>query len=133
MALPLLQVDPGRSFDEMDVVLPPPAQRADICCMDLTAHFLVTGTRSGLISCHTVGQQPVAVNEYRHEGGGVLSLYAQPGGARLVFQDEQQAVMMLNQVRGCHGSTLTTAPLQLCQQHLLPGPSGQQPGTIWVL
>ncbi len=84
-------------------MLPPPSQRADICCMDLTAHFLVTGTRSGLISCHTVAQQPVAVNEYRHEGGGILRLFAQPGGTRLVFQDEQQAVMMLNQVRRCLG------------------------------
>lgn len=96
-------MDPGRSFDEQDVVLPPPSQRADICCMDLTPHFLVTGTRSGLISCHAVAQQPVAVNEYRHEGGGILRLFAQPGGTRLVFQDEQQAVMMLNQVRRCWG------------------------------
>ena len=86
-------------MDEFDVVLPPPPQRPDICCMDLGEQLLVTGTHSGLVACHALGQQPVLVNEYRHTGGGIVALFAQPGGTRVVFQDEQQAVLLLNQVR----------------------------------
>jgi hypothetical protein len=89
-------------MDEYDVVLPPPPQRPDICCMDLGERLLVTGTRSGLVACHALGQQGhalVSVNEYRHTGGGIVALFAQPGGTRVVFQDEQQAVLLLNQAR----------------------------------
>ena len=38
------------------------------------------------------------MNEYRHEDGGVISIYPQPTGSRLVFEDERGNVCLFNPV-----------------------------------
>ncbi len=63
-----IKVEPGRAPDEHDVVIPGPGQPANITCVALTPTFVITGSRTGILSYY-LSPDVAPVNEYRHDDG----------------------------------------------------------------
>lgn len=51
-----IEMPPGVGEDEYDMMLPPPGQAANISCVALTDHFLITGTTEGGKSSISIGR-----------------------------------------------------------------------------
>lgn len=92
-----IAVEQGRAPDEQDVVVPGPGQPANITCLALTPTFVITGSRTGTLSYYLT-PDVAPVNEYRHDEGGIVRLFPQPSGARLLFEDEKGGLHLFNPV-----------------------------------
>ncbi|KAI5082974.1 hypothetical protein GOP47_0002717 [Adiantum capillus-veneris] len=70
---------------------------ADITCMGLTPEFLVYGNRARSIFYFSLQEQsPLPVTEHCHVDCGILRLWLNPCGSRLVFEDEHHSIYLFN-------------------------------------
>ncbi|PNW73788.1 hypothetical protein CHLRE_13g572700v5 [Chlamydomonas reinhardtii] len=92
-----ISVEAGHAPDELDVVIPGPGQPANITCVALTPTFVITGSRTGTLSYY-LSPDVTPVNEFRHDDGGIVRLFPQATGARLVFEDDKGALHLFNPV-----------------------------------
>ena len=83
--------------DHSEWSVPAKGQQSDIATMALTYHFLITGTSRGNIAYYLVEDRNV-VNEFRHDDGGIVRLFPQQDGTRLVFEDDTRAIFLYNPV-----------------------------------
>ncbi|GMH41872.1 hypothetical protein BSKO_09782 [Bryopsis sp. KO-2023] len=86
--------DPNDS-DNFDVL--PSSQSSNISCFALTEHFVILGSKNGVITYY-VSTGLAAVNEYRHDGGGIQKLFPQPDGTQLIFEDNMHNLFLFNPV-----------------------------------
>eukprot|EP00798_Chlamydomonas_sp_ICE-L_P012670 gene12669-15902_t len=129
-----IEIELGRQMDEFDVVLPPQGQPQHITCVAISEHFVITGSKQGILSyflvehitCVDIFEQFVItgskqgilsyflvedcspVNEYRHDDGGLSRIFPQPSGSRLIFQDERGNICLFNPV---NDQVLVTPPI----------------------
>lgn len=90
-------IEEGHGDDDEMVLPPPTASNQTITCVALTDHFIVTGSKQGII-CYYLAQDMSLVNEYRHEEGGISRIFPQPSGSRLVFLDDRGTLHLFNPV-----------------------------------
>ncbi|MCO5579580.1 hypothetical protein L7F22_033437 [Adiantum nelumboides] len=70
---------------------------ADITCMALTLDFLVYGNRARSIFYFSLQEEsPLPVTEYCHADCGIMRLWLNPCGSRLVFEDERHSIYLFN-------------------------------------
>ena len=56
-------------MDELDQVIPSPGQNMTVTCVALTQHFIITGSRQGVIAYY-LASDVSPVNECRWGGAG---------------------------------------------------------------
>ncbi|MCO5579133.1 hypothetical protein L7F22_032985 [Adiantum nelumboides] len=70
---------------------------ADITCMALKLDFLVYGSRARSIFYFSLQEEsPLPVTEYCHADCGIMRLWLNPCGSRLVFEDERHSIYLFN-------------------------------------
>lgn len=85
--------------DEFDLCLPAPSEPGNLACASLTEHFLITGSSAGSLGYYLVAPEGLTVvNETKHAGGGIRRLFPQPGGHRLVCEDDARCAFMYSPV-----------------------------------
>ncbi|GFH09592.1 WD_REPEATS_REGION domain-containing protein, partial [Haematococcus lacustris] len=92
-----IEVGAGQSSEDFDLVLPPPGKVQTVLCVALTPDFIITGSKQGELTYYLL-EDGSSVNEYRHDEGGILHLYPQPDGSRLIFEDDHGNLNLFNPV-----------------------------------
>lgn len=90
-------IEGGEGSDEYDMMLPPQGQNQTITAVAVTEHFVITACRQGIIAYY-LAEDCSSVNEFRHEEGGVVRIWPQSQGCRMVFEDDRGSLHVLNPV-----------------------------------